>query len=316
MGGYPWRLDLAKEHWTVLKVLDWTRKYLKEKGIARPRLESELLLSHILGFDRVGLYLKYDMVLSSSELKRFRGMIQRRVAGEPIQYIIGFQEFWSIPFKVGPQVLIPRPETEILVEEALRLIALEEWKNPLILEVGTGCGAVAISIAKSFHSARVVATEISWQALGLARENARAQSVTSQILFVLGDLLSFVKVAEKGTFDLIMSNPPYIREIDIDKLQPEIRDFEPREAINGGGDGLDFCRQLLVDAPQYLKDGGRLVLEIGADQGKDILSLSEQIGGFKDPRIVPDYSGKSRVLIAQKSGRQKKPALAVNGRRL
>jgi release factor glutamine methyltransferase len=256
------------------------------------------------------------MVLSSRELERFKEIIQRRVAGEPIQYITGFQEFWSIRFKVGPQVLIPRPETEILVEEALRLIDLEEWKNPMVLEVGTGCGAIAISIAKSFHSARVIATEISWQALGLARENARAQSVTSQILFVLGNLLSFVKVGEEGTLDLIMSNPPYIRKTDIDKLQPEIRDFEPREAIDGGVDGLDFYRQLLVDAPPYLRGGGWLVLEIGADQGKDILSLSEQIGGFKDAKIVPDYSGKSRALIAQKIGGQKKPALAIKGRRL
>lgn len=292
---------MAKERWTVLRVLEWTQKYLRKKDIPNPRLESELLLSHILGFDRVGLYLNYDMALSSRELEGFRRVIERRITGEPLQYITGYQEFWSIRFKVGSYVLIPRPETEILVEEALRLINLEGWQEPRIFEVGTGCGAIAISIAKSVPSTKITATEISWEAVALARENAIAQNVASRVYFVLGDVLSFVKPRTEGIFDLIISNPPYIKRGDIDDLQPEIRDFEPRKAIDGGIDGLDFCRELLNEAPSCLRKGGWLILEIGADQGVGILDLIEQIGGFKHKKIIPDYSGRNRALIAQRN---------------
>ncbi len=285
-----------------MRVLDWTQKYLQEKGISGARLESELLLSQILELDRVGLYLNYDMALSSNELSRLRGFIQRRIKGEPLQYITEHQEFWSIPFKVGPQVLIPRPETEILVEEALRVIELERWDEPRIVEVGTGCGAIAISIAKSVPSARVMATELSWEAIALARENATTQDVSSRIFFVRGDLLSFGKAGKTGRWNLIISNPPYIKRGDIGSLQREIRDFEPREAIDGGIDGLDFYRRFFVDAPPCLGKEGWLILEIGADQGEDVLQMMEQLGGFKERRIVSDYSGKSRAIIAQKAG--------------
>jgi release factor glutamine methyltransferase len=290
---------LAKERWTVLKLLKWTQGYLGKKNIPNPRLESELLLSHILGFDRVGLYLNYDMTLSPGELERFRGVIERRIAGEPLQYITGYQEFWSIRFRVDPSVLIPRPETEVLVEEALRLIDLEGWHEPRIVEMGTGCGAIAISIAKSIPSTRIIATEISWEALVLARDNALAQDVVSRISLVQGNMLSFVK-SGSGLFDLIISNPPYIRRGDIDNLQPEIRDFEPREALDGGIDGLDFHRRLLDEAASCLRTGGWLILEIGADQDGDTTQLTKQIGGFRQTRIIPDYSGRSRALIAQK----------------
>jgi release factor glutamine methyltransferase len=290
---------LAKERWTVLKVLKWTQDYLGKKSIPNPRLESELLLSHILGCDRVGLYLNYDMTLSPGELEGFRGVIKRRMAGEPLPYITGYQEFWSIRFKVGSPVLIPRPETEVLVEEAFRLIDQEGWHEPRIVEVGTGCGAIAISIAKSIPSARIIATEISWKALVLARDNALAQDVVSRISLVQGNMLSFVK-SGSGFFDLIISNPPYIKRGDIDSLQPEIRDFEPREALDGGIDGLDFHRRLLDEAASCLRTGGWLILEIGADQDGDTTQLTKQIGGFRQTRIIPDYSGRSRALVAQK----------------
>ncbi len=293
-------MKLTPERWTVLRVLDWTQKYLQNKGIPSARLESELLLSHILGFDRVGLYLKYDMFLSPSELSHLRGLIQRRITGEPLQYITGYQEFWSIPFKVGPQVLIPRPETEVLVEEALRVIDKEDWGQPRIAEVGTGCGAIAISIAKSVPSARVMATEMSWDALVLAKENAIAQDVVSRIHFIQGNLLSFVKSGKEGPFDLVISNPPYIRSRDIDDLQREIRDFEPREAIDGGIDGLDFYRRLFRGAPVCLRGGGWVILEIGADQAEEVIRLCERIGHLKQPRIIPDYSRRSRALVVQK----------------
>ncbi len=291
---------MTTERWTVLRILEWTQKYLSKKGIPNPRLESELLLSHILGFDRVRLYLNYDMTLSSGELSRFRGFIERRVTGEPLAYITGYQEFWSIRFKVNPSVLIPRPETEILVEQALRLIALEDWQVPRIAEVGTGCGAIAISIAKSAPSAKILAAEISWEAIALAKENAIAQNVASRVCFVQGDLLSFAKSWGEGVFDLVLSNPPYVRRDDIVKLQPEIRNFEPRRAIDGGIDGLDFYRTLLNDVPLCLGQGGWLILEIGADQGAEILDLTGRIGGFKHTGVIPDYSGRDRALIAQK----------------
>ncbi len=290
------------ERWTVLRVLEWTRGYLQRKGISSPRLESELLLSHILGFNRVALYLNYDMALSSEELKRFREVVERRVTGEPIQYIRGYQEFWSIPFKVSPDVLIPRPETEILVEEALRLIELEGWDRPMIVDVGTGCGAIAISIAKSVRSSNVIATEISWEAIALARENAKIQDVASKIAFVQGDLLSCVKSGRAGGCHLIVSNPPYIEREDVPHLPREIKDFEPQRAIDGGTDGLGFYRRFFVEAPTCLRTGGWLILEIGAYQGERILRILEQIGGLSEGRIIPDYAGKSRAIITQKTG--------------
>jgi release factor glutamine methyltransferase len=293
-------LTLAIEHWTVLKVLEWTQNYFRKKEIPNPRLESEILLSHTLGFDRVGLYLHYDMTLSPSELSGFRGLIERRITGEPLQYITGYQEFWSIRFKVNSSVLIPRPETEVLVQEALYLIDLEGWQEPRIVEVGTGCGAIAISIVKSSHSTKAVATEISSEALALATENALVQGVASRIAFVQGNWLSFVK-STWGVFDLIISNPPYIKRGDIDNLQPEIRDFEPRKALDGGIGGLDFHRGLLAEAPRCLRTGGWLILEMGADQSADIVELAKQIGGLKEARILSDYSGKSRAFVAQKA---------------
>jgi release factor glutamine methyltransferase len=296
---------LTKERWTVLRVLEWTQNYLRQKGIANPRLESELLLSYILGWDRVGLYLNYDMALSSRELEGFRKVIERRIMGEPLPYITGYQEFWSIRFKVGRCVLIPRPETEILVEETLHFIDQEGWQSPHIIEVGTGCGAIAVSIAKSVPLVKIMATDISAGAIALARENAMDQDVASKIWFVQGDMVSFVRSGMGGIFDLMISNPPYIRRGDIDDLQPEIRGFEPRKALDGGVDGLDSYRVLIGDAPSVLRRGGWLVLEIGADQGADILDLVRQIGGFEQTRIIPDYSGKSRAVVAKKAQRVK-----------
>jgi release factor glutamine methyltransferase len=264
-------------------------------------LESELLLSHTLKLDRVGLYLNYDLTLSADELACFKEVLQRRTHGEPLPYITGYQEFWSIRFKVGPGVLIPRPESEILVEAALRLIDREGWSEPRMIDVGTGCGAIAISLAKSLPFGKVVATDISPEAIALAEENAALQSVSSQVSFVQGDLLSFLKGGGGPGFDLVISNPPYIKQMDIDNLQPEIRIYEPRKAINGGPEGIDFYRRLVAEAPSCLRHGGWLILEIGADQGAKVLDLIGQTGQFDRLEIIPDYSGKSRAAIAHKS---------------
>jgi len=292
-------LRLTKERWTVLKVIEWTQGYLRARAIPSPRLESELLLSHALGLDRVGLYLHHDMVLSPSELERFRELIKRRTRGEPLPYITGYKEFWSIPFRVDPSVLIPRPETEVLVEEALRIIGLEGWTDPLVLDLGTGCGAIAVSLAKSISSGRIVATDLSWEALALARENALAQGVSGRICFVQGDGLSFMK-STAGIFDQIVSNPPYVSHEEIESLQPEIRDFEPRHALDGGPDGLEFHRELLSQVPSRLKSGGWLIVEIGAGQGPKILESAEKASWTKRVRIIRDYAGRSRALVAQK----------------
>jgi release factor glutamine methyltransferase len=294
---------LTTERWTVLKTLSWTQDYLRGKGIPNPRLEGELLLSHVLGCDRVGLYLRHDMMLSPDELTNFGGVLRRRASGEPLPYITGYQEFWSIRFKVNSHVLIPRPETETLVEEALRLIEAEGWAGPRILEAGTGCGAIAIAIARTVPSARIVATEVSWGALTLARENALAQAVETRVHFVQGDVFSFIRCRRGGDFDLVVSNPPYVKTEDIENLQREIRDFEPRGAIDGGSDGLHFHRQLLAEGLPRLRPGGWLVIEIGNDQREGLLRLAEKEGGFKRVRIVQDYSGRNRTLLVQRNGR-------------
>jgi release factor glutamine methyltransferase len=250
------------------------------------------------------------MTLSQDERERFRRLIERRVAGEPLPYLTGYQEFWSIRFKVDSSVLIPRPETEVLVEEALHLIERQGWRTPRIVEVGTGCGAIAVSIAKTVPLAKILATEISQCAIALARENAQVENVASRICFVRGNLLKFLK-SRPGLFDLVISNPPYIKRGDIGGLQPEIRNYEPRDAIDGGLDGFDFHRKLLHEGYHCLRKGGWLILEIGADQSEGILRLVQGTAGFGETRVSLDNSGRSRALVAQKVSEREGPIAAA-----
>lgn len=284
---------MTSERWTVLQVITWTTEYFQKKGNDNSRLEAEVLLAHLMGKDRMGLYLNYDTPLREEERTAYRDMIQRRTAGEPVAYIVGHKEFWSMRFAVNPECLIPRPETEHLVEEAVRMGG--DRRSPLrVLEIGHGCGAVAIALAKELEDAQVVATDVSPGAHSLARENAEAHGVRGRIRFILADLFP----SEEGPFDLICSNPPYIPTAEILRLAPEVRDYEPLTALDGGEDGLRFFREIAQRSPDFLVPGGVLLLEMGAEQDTQVAAILQE-RGFIETDLIPDYAGVKRVIKAQ-----------------
>jgi len=284
------RAVAQKERWTVLKVLRWTTEFFQKKGVRSPRLDAEVLLAYLLGTDRVGLYLDHDKPLKEEELAAFREMIQRRIAGEPVAYITGEKEFWSLSFKVTPACLIPRPETEVLVEEAIRAAA--DAPHPLrILDIGTGCGAVAIALAKELAESEVWATDRSPYALEVAKENVERHGVGERVRLVEADL--FPK--DEGQFSLIVSNPPYIPTEEVLRLDPEVRDYEPLEALDGGPDGLKYLRRIAEGAPLRLRPGGWLLLEVGKGQAEEVQRIL--VGeGFSPVETVRDYTGVKRVV--------------------
>jgi len=279
--------------WTVRDVLKWTADYFKGKGIATPRLDAEVLLAHSLGIDRLRLYLDLDRPLHPEERSRFKDLVRRRAAREPVAFIVGTREFWSISLRVSPGVLIPRPDTEILVESVLdRIRAIE---CPIILEIGTGSAAISVAVARDHRRARILATDISPAALAVARVNAREAGLGESIDFVAGDLFSALR--PDARFDVICSNPPYVPTIELADLEPEITRFEPRQALDGGLDGLDVIRRLVREAGPYLKEHGALIIEIGDQQAESVVDLFSRLGGFTDVRTVPDLAGKLRVVV-------------------
>jgi release factor glutamine methyltransferase len=284
---------MAQERWTVLKVITWTTEHFQKKGMDNPRLDAEVLLAHLLGIDRMGLYLNYDTPLKEGERALYREMIQRRTAGEPVAYIVGHREFWSMKFAVSPESLIPRPETEHLVEEAVR-IGKELCPPQRVLEIGHGCGAVAIALATELTEAHIVATDISPGTRSLARDNAEAHGVGERVRFVMGDLYP----PEDEPFDLICSNPPYIPTGEILHLAPEVRDYEPLTALDGGEDGLLFFREIAQGAADFLTEGGWLLLEMGKGQDPQVARILQE-QGFSHIDLVPDYAGVKRVIKAQ-----------------
>lgn len=281
--------------WTSLQLIQWTAGYFEKKGIPNPRLDAELLLSRALRCQRIDLYTRHERKIPEKELKKFRELVERRAQREPLQYILGETEFWGLKIKLTPAVLIPRPETEVLVEEILKL------KPKEILEIGTGSGCIGIAIAKNLPGSRIMATDISPEALELARENAHAHGVGDRIEFVLADIAPWKRFEATGTlFDLIVANPPYIPTGEFPNLQPEVRDFEPRRALDGGPDGLAFIRQILHEAPPFLKPSGLLLLEIGDHQGALIKTETGHHAGLSLEGIRKDLNGTERILILKK----------------
>jgi len=280
------------EVWTVLKLLDWTAAYFREKGIAGSRLEAELLLSNTLGCDRVGLYLRFDQPLEPGELTDFRHKVARRGRREPVQYILGWTEFWSLPIKVTPDVLIPRADTEVLVEEALTRGSRAER----ILDVGTGSGAVAVALAHELPGARITAIDLSPAALAVAEENACENQVEERIRFLEKDLARLPRDA----YDLIVSNPPYIRQDELPGLMPEVRDYEPLQALDGGPDGLENYRHLARQAAACLLAGGWLLVEIGQGQEEQVKKLFTD-SGLSEVYLRCDYAGIPRVVGGKKT---------------
>jgi release factor glutamine methyltransferase len=289
---------MPEESWTVLKLLQWTTDYFQKNNVPEPLSSAEVLLAHVLGKDRLFLYLNYDRPMEASELTAYRASIKRRLEGEPNQYITGLQEFWSLPLRVSPDVLIPRPETEVLVEAVLEFLDKAE---PIvdILDLGTGSGAIAIALARELPAARIVATDLSMAALRLAKKNAKLNQVDERIFFVRGDMLGAI-LGGSQKFTIMVTNPPYISDAEILELPREIRDFEPHHALEGGPDGLAVIRRIIAEAPTVLSPAGALFMEIGANQAERVAALVKDGQRYKSYRIIKDYSGLDRVLVAIK----------------
>jgi release factor glutamine methyltransferase len=278
---------MSTEIWTVLKILAWTRDYLAGKGVENARLESEWLLSDALGLDRVGLYLNFDRPLNSAELASYRGMVSRRAKREPLQHILGSQEFMGLEFEVSPAALIPRHDTETLVEEAIKRCRGGER----ILDIGLGSGCIAVALAKKLPQASIYGVEKTASALELASRNAEKHGVT------LGIAKGSLFEPFKGLlFDIVVSNPPYIPTGEIPSLQPEVREYEPVEALDGGPDGLNFYRKIIPSASEHMSPGGWLIFEVGADQSDSVKEIFAASTSFVDIFSAKDPAGTERVV--------------------
>lgn len=283
------------ESWTILRMILWSAEYLKNKGVETGRLDAEWLLAAALGVDRLQLYLKYDRPLSSEEREAFKPLLRRRAGREPLQYIIGRTGFRELELKTDPRVLIPRPETEVLVQEVL------DWAlagAESVWDMGTGAGAVALSLAAEGTWTRVVATDVSPEALSVAADNAERYDLGGHVEFREGSL--FEPLEEGERFDVIVSNPPYIAEGEKGELQPEVRDWEPPEALFAGEDGLDVIRELVAGAPKHLLSGGLLALECGLGQAEGIAADVQATGAFGAVRIRADLTGRPRFVTAER----------------
>lgn len=284
---------------TISGALNWATRLLKERGIETPRVNAELLLRKTLEIDHVQAYLYSDRVLTQPQFTSYKSLINRRIKGEPVQYILGSREFWSLDLRVTPEVLIPRPETELLVEETLKLFKDERKLILRFMEVGTGSGAIAIALAKELEGCFILAEDISWRAILVAKENAGIQGVSGNIRFLAGDLLSPLKEG-RSPFDLILSNPPYVPSSQMGTLPREIAKFEPRIALDGGPDGLELFRNIVMGSGSFLKEGGWLMLEFGEGQGEAVAEMIRNTGFFASPCIIKDPSGVDRVIRARK----------------
>ncbi len=282
--------------WTIGRLLDWTTNYLGDKGAGSPRLEAQLLLAHALKCSRMALYTRFEEQPAEPDRTAFREMVQRRVKGSPVAHLVGRKEFFSLEFEVGPAVLVPRADSEWLVTECLTLAKL--MSAPRILDVGTGSGCLAIALAQQHKTAVVTAIDISADALAVARRNAARHKLEDRVRFLEGDLFGPIPTGER--FDFILSNPPYIPTGVIPTLAAEVRDHEPRIALDGGSDGFAVIDRLLVDSPNYLEPGGHLLIEIGYDQEVSGQERFERAGGWDLGKTIHDGEGRPRVLRARR----------------
>jgi release factor glutamine methyltransferase len=280
----------------IAGVLNKSISVLENQGFPTPRLDAEVLLSALLKKGRTALYSHLGKHLTEKEYRDFLSWIERRKHGEPVAYIVGKKEFWSLPFEVNRHVLIPRPETEILVEEVLKVCAGGRIKNPRILEIGTGCGAISVSLASELKEARIVASDISREAIAVATKNARNNGVGNQISFLIGNLFQPVS----GIFDIIVSNPPYISEEEYDHLPSEIREFEPRSALCAGTYGTEYHDAIIREGALHLERGGSLLMEMGTGQKDRIENMLKESHLYDSIAFRSDYGGIERVSIARR----------------
>ena len=285
-----------KQKWNIIETLNWTADYFRKNTFTTPRLDAEILLAGVLGVERITLYTHYDRPLSAAERAAYRALVKRRIAGEPVSYIRKQKEFWSRLLYVDKRVLIPRPETETVVE-----VVKERFKNraaspgDTMMDVCCGSGALGLAIA-SFMPGKWVLTDLDADALAVAKINCEKYSGDGPFFHVLADLFKSFGVG--SGFDLIVSNPPYVKRSDLPALPAGIRNFEPMRALDGGADGLEILKRLVAQGPAYLAEGGLFVTEIAPDQAEDVTALFGETGKFTDIQVARDILGHQRVVSA------------------
>ncbi len=284
--------------WTIKRLLDWITGYLTKQGVDSPRLSAELLLCEVLTLERIELYTQFDRVVAKPQLDALHGLVKRAGEHEPVAYLVGRCEFYSLSLKITPDCLIPRPETEELVERAI-LFLRDRPGSQAVLDVGTGSGCIAAAIAKNVPAAQVVATDVCEAALSVAAGNIRSLGLAERVRLLAGDLFDpVIKGLDGPAFDLIVSNPPYVSESEYEALDKNVKDYEPKRALLAGADGLDLYRRIIAEAAEYLKPDGALMLEIGCRQGASISDLLAGSGDYGHVRIEKDLSGHERIVKA------------------
>ncbi len=289
-------MTTAAEAWTTRRLLDWLRGALKDKGIEDARLCAELLVAHVIGCQRLRLYMEVDRPATPEELTTLRALAKRALNHEPVQYLVGETSFYGISLKADKRALIPRPETQTLVDEAVRAIKAIDDRAPLVADICTGGGCVAIAVASQAPTAIVHACDIDADALALANENIERTNLSDRITTYQGDLLG--ALPDGDPYDVIVANPPYIPDDEWGQVAANVKDHEPTHALRGGTDGLDLVRPLIAHAADRLRTGGLLAIEVAAARADEALALITADGRYKNARIVRDFAGRPRVITA------------------
>jgi release factor glutamine methyltransferase len=287
--------------WTIQKLLNWTTDHFTEKGIDPPRLSAELLLSHVLQMKRIELYTQFDKPVPKEHLDQLHNLVERAGRHEPIRYLIGKTEFYSLEFEVGPDCMIPRPETELLVERAIEFLRRRPGRQ-LICDLCTGCGCITIAIAKNFPNADIIATDICDAALGIAAKNVEKHNLHDQVKLLCGDLFDpLIPQLDVAKFDLVVCNPPYVSAAEFESLEPNVKAYGPRIALYAGEDGLDVYRRIIDKIDPFLKSDAALMLEIGYAQGHPVRELLQQTECFNKITIEKDFHNNDRIVTATRT---------------
>ncbi|MGB0595127.1 MAG: peptide chain release factor N(5)-glutamine methyltransferase [Rubripirellula sp.] len=288
------RTDSNEQPWTVLRLLEWTTEFFKQRGSDSPRLDAEVLLAHARECSRIELYTAFGQEPTSEERVAFRELVRRRGEGSPVAQLVGYREFYSLKFRVSEDVLIPRPETEHLVVEAIDYVKSMQSGPIRVLDIGTGSGAIAVTLAKYLPEAEITAVDCSEAAIQIATWNAQQHDVSDRIRFIHSDLFGALD-AEKP-FDIICTNPPYVSQVEYDQLAPSVRDFEPRQALLAGPLGTEVVEVILREAPRYMTAGGRLIIELSPMIANACEELAKGQGSYTEIKFIKDLEGHRRLL--------------------
>jgi len=290
----------APDAWTIKRLLEWITGYLTERKVDSPRLSAELVLSHVLAKKRIELYTQFDSVIEKPILDQLHDLIKRAGLHEPVAYLVGKTEFYSLEIAVCPDCLIPRPETELLVQKAIDFLRSRPGTQR-VCDLCTGSGCIAVALAANCKTAGIIATDLCDKALAAAARNVDRHGLKDRIKLLSGDLFDpILPQLDEGPFDLIASNPPYVTAAEYERLARNVRDYEPRLALHAGDDGLTFIRRIVEQVDPFLKPDGALMLEIGYTQAPAVTDLIRQTGKFSDVQVEKDFQGHDRVAVARK----------------